>query len=309
MALQLQYTRGLDDRARALRSGDAELEDILGGDTRLSDESLALGRDERRASVLEPGSPAKSYTGGQEPDVGAPVAGGGLMESPGMELMRMREREEQMRRTQEQLLGAPAAPPTAPGAPAAPVPLPPGEGVARAPAEVPEEEEAAPGKSALQLAAEQQMENLKQQAIAKAKEKLKAEVKKRLERQLQRRATSTTARLTIEGAEVATSETVIPIILFILELNIQMINKYIFTPLLFRGRGDALEDWTQGAPLLDQSFLEDVLTVFIDISLTMNATCCNPCCFPIVLLVIIVGAIAITAGDVVDGIKAHLPGE
>lgn len=176
MAIQLQYTRGLDDRARAAR-GDAELEDILGGDARLSDESIALGRDERRASVLEPGSPMKSYTGGQEPDVGAPVAGGGLMESPGMELMRMREREERMRRTQEQLLGAPAAPTAAaPGAPAAPIPLPAGGGVAQAPAEIPEEEEAA-GPSALRLAAEQQMENLKQQAIAKAKEKLKAEVK------------------------------------------------------------------------------------------------------------------------------------
>ena len=81
----------------------AELESQRTADQRLTDSGIS---EEPRESVLERGRRAPSYAFA-EPPPPEPMAGGGMLESPGMELERQRAAEERMRQTAEAALGGP----------------------------------------------------------------------------------------------------------------------------------------------------------------------------------------------------------
>lgn len=83
----------------------AELESQRVADQRLGDSGIS---EEPRASVLESGRRAPSYAFA-EPPPPEPMAGGGTLESPGMELERQRAAEERMRQTAEAAFGGPEA--------------------------------------------------------------------------------------------------------------------------------------------------------------------------------------------------------
>ncbi len=73
----------------------------LSRDEELADTGLT---EETRGSVLDTGREAPSYAFKEAPPP-EPIAGGGMIESPAMELERQRASEERMRRTQASLVG------------------------------------------------------------------------------------------------------------------------------------------------------------------------------------------------------------
>jgi len=260
-------------------------------DRRTSAASDELLGDEQRQSVLSLGAPTQSYTSDQTEDAGEPMAGGGLMGSSALEFQRMQQQEQRMRETQQQFTGAAATPSLAAAGPSAGAPSENEEAVEATEPTDDAAEEADEDDLARQLAAEQ-AEEFRQQAINEAKERA-LEVAKQQAQRLAKRAGLQGTRYTVEGAELATSETIIPLVILFVQLNIQMVMKYFFRPLL--GNPSQLE----GVPFFDQSLPEDFATVAIDISMCCNATCCNPLCAPMVLLIAILAA-------VVYGLKTKL---
>ena len=79
-----------------------------------------------------------------------------------------------------------------------------------------------------------------------------------------------TTRYTIEGVEVASSEVLLPLLLLILQLNIQLAWKYLFKKENETGKRAYL------SAFLDQSLAEDVATIFLDQLICMTAIIFNP---------------------------------
>lgn len=215
-----------------------------------------------RPSVLDPGAPTRSYVA-QESDVEGPMAGGGLMQTPAMELLRMQEQEARMQQTQQAFVGPPETSPTT--------------SEKRRNADIVE-------------TAQQKREQLldEQDEIAdrlrgdvdrdRLGQKARDEAKQQLQKRLTKKMVSTGTRVTVEGTEAATSISLITLVTLVAQLNIQLINKNLFT-----------DPKLKGVPLFDQSFAEDVLTIAIDILFVCGSICFNPCCFPFTLLIILLG--------------------
>lgn len=277
------------------RKRDRGVADILGGDTPLTDDSISSQGDALRPSVLESGASQKqlgSSTSGTEPE--APPTGGGTMESVAAQIQRMQYEDQRKRETMASFVGD--VTPT-PGSPSPSTSVPPAKEAQQTQTEEEEEEtaEEAEQEQAARVARDQAESSRKQQA--------EQELKKQVEKQLQRtvkQGAQTSARLTIEGAEVGTSEALIPLIVLIVQLNLQMISKYFFKPLIQGTFGDEADNAIDGAPFLDQSFEEDIITLMIDTGLIAGVTCCNPACAPIVFVIIV-------GGVIIGKIKGILP--
>jgi hypothetical protein len=274
-------------------------DDILGGDTQLSDQSVTGGPDQARPSVLDIGAPQQSYTQGQGEEVGSPMAGGGMMDSSGMELQRMRAKEAEMRRVQETMVQAAPEPTAAPGTqgPGQAVGVAGAAGGAGAPPAGEEEgEEEGEAQRAMNVA-QQRAQSVRQRATDKAAQEAQKAVERELKR-VTKRAVGSSVRGVLEGAEGVTSEFVVGLILLILQLNIQLFNKYFLKKFFEGSTGEGSLD---GVPFFDQSFPEDVLTVGADTCLCCNWMLTPPCCiFTAIAGVIVMFAVL---GDNVPGLK------
>ncbi len=247
-------------------------------DTTLSDDSISSSGDTGRASALDLGTKSYAATNQETPS----TMGGGIQEDTTTSIAKTRQLQEAMTREREQLLG-----------------------VKRVGDEGPEEATEAEEE----IGEEEEIEDEEEEELNEAEEMMEAqsiEVRQQMELQQQRateiqahlaeeqalrktrRMTNSGIRLAEEGAELASSEFIVPLLILILQLNVQMIMKYIFRPLL----GGNIEKATAGAPWFDQSLFEDFLTINADILLTCGGICCNPCCTPFVLILIIAGILS-----------------
>ncbi|MBP9869100.1 hypothetical protein KBC59_00890 [Patescibacteria group bacterium] len=258
MAMNIDARKSISRRDGS--SADREFQEIMGGDTQLSDESLG-GSDER--SVLD-AVQARSYTDEQSLEIEGPLAGGGMMSSQVEELEAARQRERQMRRTQSQFTGEHAGGSSTSDTEEAQSPQRQESGAAEAEEEAEEEEEEDHEQQAafeMQRAQSQAAQEVKNKVAENLKERFRVKMQNRMAK----RSANTGVRTGVEGAEFAGSEVVVPLILFVLQLNVQMVNKYIFTPMLFKGWNEQADEAIDGMMFFDQSFPEDVLTVFVDI--------------------------------------------
>ncbi|MFZ2804093.1 MAG: hypothetical protein WA001_02620 [Patescibacteria group bacterium] len=260
-------------------------------DSRLSDQSIGSAADSRE-SVLTPGAAAQSYTSGQTEEVGEPIAGGGLMGSSGLELDRMRQQTEQMQRTQAQFLGEAGGAPGATGG---------GQGARQRPQDIAgqdtesEEEEEEPSEEEMaQQIQQQQQQSLRQNVQNRAKDEIKKRTQKQVEQQAERlvkQGVQQGTRFTLEGAELATSEVLIPLLIMFIQMNIQLVMKYIFRP-MFAGVSEDADNALRGAPFFDQSLAEDVAIIAVDGLMCCSAPCTNPACAPFTFLIIMIIVIA-----------------
>ncbi len=307
----------------------SERAQTLRGDTPVTDQSIGLGGDEQRTPVIE--LPARSTTEGQVFHAGAPMygeqeeegeeLGGGLMIEEAMELQRSQARARRMQAT----AGA-----FAPGAAAL------GAGLAQAPGQEEsydvdvselqgEEEEEGEGPEEMapggQSAVDQALQMAKDKVMEKAKQKVKDEAMKQLEKagmKVASKSAGATVRVGTEAAEAGTAPESIGITLLILiaQLNLQLVLKYIFksfgtvassmgvgTPgqelgeaTGFSAESEKAESCVRG--FAEQSFAEDVLTVFLDCLMCSNFLFMPPFCFCTIIIIVIIAGIGVV-GSVV----------
>ncbi|MFA5185161.1 MAG: hypothetical protein WC551_01625 [Patescibacteria group bacterium] len=288
-----------------------------GGDTPVTDQSIGLNQDQARPSVLDQGSPTSAGSYAQGESFGPPMAGEGEIEEPGTtgggtfgeaeraaQLETQRSRDKM--RTAERFMagaGGAAAGAVAGGweSPYSQENLPPEEGW-----DTGEEEDlGAQGQSQQGGGA---LDQGKQMIEDKIKEKLEKEVKQQVEKMMKQAMQKTTqqaasggARVTTEIAEGAnTPDSVgITLAIMIVQMNIQMFLKYILKAgkelgvdqaeinenMLGEGAGKAT---SVGQSFLEQSFIEDALTIFLDLNLICMT---NPCCWVILLVMLIFFAV------------------
>ncbi len=216
--------------------------------------------------------------------------GGGVRASEAEEAGRMRQEQEEMLRTKERLTGEEQPERQARGE----RPGEQGEEISKEQSaeeqkfeemqeqiQAEEEEE----EMAMRLQSERQKSQQAVQPAEQAEEMLEAEE----QMQKTQKAIQTNTRGMLEGSTLATSASYFSIIILIIMLNVQMLNKYFFVPLFFPDMKDRLA----GKPFFDQSLPEDVATIFIDIVMSCGMTCLNPCCCPFFMLImLIVGVMA-----------------
>ncbi len=288
-----------------------------GGDTPVTDQSIGLNQDQARPSVLDQGSPTSAGSYAQGESFGPPMAGEGEIEEPGttgggtfgeaeraaqLETQRSRDK---MRTAERFMAGAGGA--TAGAAaggwesPYSQENLPPEEGW-----DTGEEEDlGAQGQSQQGGGA---LDQGKQMIEDKIKEKLEKEVKQQVEKMMKQamqkttqQAASSGARVTTEIAEGAnTPDSVgITLAIMIVQMNIQMFLKYILKAgkelgvdaseaageQIGEGAGKAA---SVGQDFLEQTFIEDALTIFLDLNLICMT---NPCCWVILLVMLIFFAV------------------
>jgi hypothetical protein len=259
MAMNIDARKSISRRDGS--SADREFQEIMGGDTQLSDESLG-GSDER--SVLD-AVQARSYTDEQSLEIEGPLAGGGMMSSQTEELEAARGRERQMRRTQSQFTGETSRGASSANAEEAQSPQRQESGAAEAEEEAEEEEEEENNEQQAAFEMQRAQSQAAQEVKSKVAENLKERFRVKMQNRMAKRSANAGVRTGVEGAELAGSEVVVPLILLVLQLNVQMVNKYIFTPMLFKGWNEQADEAIDGMMFFDQSFPEDVLTVFVDI--------------------------------------------
>lgn len=265
------------DRRRSSTEEDSRM-----GDTELSDDSISSSGDASKRSVLDLGT--KSYTKpeGEEPS----TLGGGLQEGLTSDIARSRALQEAMVLQQSQFVRAKTEVQRTQTDEFLP---------REQQSEQIEEDEENESEEQAQQLMQDKAEQLRQQGERKAQQQTASERARQIQEQMKRkmnRATKSASRITLEGAEVAGSEVIIPLLILVAQLNVQMIMKYFFKPMLLDGKfGNTVDNAMDGAPWIDQSFIEDIITVNLDIVLTCAGICCNPCCFPFVLLAIITGII------------------
>jgi hypothetical protein len=298
MANQLQRNQGADRHAQG--SSASSRDQMMEGNSNLSDERV---EDNGSHSVLD-SSQAESITKKEAPpeEEGA-SKGGGIMANPEDEILRSQQKARQQKATQEQFMpsqqrqkagGSPQGQSSTTQKTSSS-----SEGESEDEEEEGEEEDA-------QQQAQQLQQQQRQSAMASAKQRVKDEaierLKAKIRQRLVKRAANAGTRATIEGTEVATAETVVPIIVLIAELNIQLINKYFFTPLFFKGWNEEADEAIEGSAFFDQSFIEDMITIWIDIQMTCGSICFNPMCWPaacmIIFITIIGGGVREIAGKI-----------
>ncbi|MDQ7814607.1 MAG: hypothetical protein RDU25_02290 [Patescibacteria group bacterium] len=301
----------------------------LSGDTPITDQSLGLG-DEPRASVIE--LPSRSTAEGQVMHAGSPMfggaeeeeedlAGGGMMVADAMELQRAKAQARRMQAASQSFMSGAAV----------------GGGLEAMPGEEEsydvdlgglgdeEDEEAEPGEepaSGAQGAVDRAMQMAKDKVMDKAKQKVQDEVVKQLEKagmKVAAKTTGATARVGIESAEAGTApESVgITLLLLILQLNVQLVLKYIFKSFGTVAQGFGV-DKSPGAEVMgnagfaseaektegclrgfvEQSFIEDVLTIFLDCLMCVNFLFMPPFCICTIILIVIIAGIG-AVGSVV----------
>ncbi len=260
-------------------------ENILGPDTPLSDESLLAEPTEgTRGSVLDIGAQAQSYTTHPEA-VKGPMAGEEMLESPGMEFERQRERErqKQMQRTQQQFVGA-GRPETSPQEQERSLAGRRGPSGATPPGGAPEQPYGISGRGmqldsdrAADRAKSSATSGLKRQLAEHARAKFAADRRKNLQR----------IKNVLEGVDIGTSADVVSLIFLLLQMNVQMFNKYFF----------------KSEFIPEQTLPEDAITVCLDISMCANPTS-PPCCF--FLAIIFIVAIIFQLKDTNSVIRAAL---
>lgn len=207
---------------------------------------------------------------------------------------RERKRQTEMLRTMERFV-YPAGAPTAAGAVEAPRPE-------EAPAEEEEGPEGPPetapttaGAGEAQARAEREAQRLQQlqerSRLREAKQRLAAEVSKRFQsKKLENLKRLQNLWRAAEGVEVADSETVVPLILLVLQLNAQVINKWVFP---------------KSNLIPPTAFWEDVATGCLDCSVCMSLLMqCLIIIFPLALL----AAIAVSASNLIDFLGGLLKG-
>jgi hypothetical protein len=221
------------------------------GDTPIRGSSLIERGEAPATSVLEAGRQPRSYTESQTPDVGSPFAGGGLMETPAMELERVRAEEERMRRTQEQFVGAPTVPTVGPQMP------PSREAQPQGPAaeEVPSEEEEAEEEEGLDIGAAQAQERREEERsrqIAQLQARQQAEqIRKEVHKKMLDQLKMANGGLSVETLAIT-------LLINLALWNIQGINKYFF-------KSDIIPD---------QSFPEDMACATLDFAVIFGSIPC-----------------------------------
>ncbi|MBI5654475.1 hypothetical protein HZC53_02385 [Candidatus Uhrbacteria bacterium] len=286
----------------------------VGGDTQVSDQSIGFGDERARPSVLEQSVPLSTGSFAQGEQIGPPIAGGGELELPETtgggtfgEAQRAAELESQ--RSREKMRAAESLIPGAAGAAVA--------GALGSEAQVgteqpsPEEEDGAGGEQEArgETKGGGALEQGRQMIEDKIKEKIEKEIKEQAEKALKKvfqkttqQAASGGARVTTEVAEGVTSEFIVPLIIMIIQMNVQLFLKYILAA--GKSMGVDVEEITEeqlgesagkkagvAQSFLEQSFPEDLLTIFLDCNLMCMT---NPCCW--VLLVVLMVVFLIIAG-------------
>jgi len=130
------------------------------------------------------------------------------------------------------------------------------------------------------------------------------------------KATSTTIRASIEGDQIATSFSGITILTLIAELNLQLAYKYLIKSARSKGvgtqQGTATNKLMEVGEIFEQSFIEDVATVCIDVGICTNIIMMPPCCFctfPVILVLGVVFALFSMFGlDKAIGIITNIAG-
>ena len=247
------------------------------GDTRISDDSNP--GEGQRGSVLDLGRGPKSYTDAQKEDVEEPMAGGGYMEQPWMEMERMKQEDAKKRAVQAQLLGDDVSGLNAPAS------------SMQDTTEETEEREEGEEEGETEEAQRSEIERLEQlnaDQIATEREQEKEDMKKRasdeMKQQIKARrdkikASGKTARYTSEGAEIFTSEFIVPLLILLAQLNLQMFWKY------FMKRENETGTREKISAFLDQSIWEDVLTISLDFLVFINVVVFNPVSLTIIIIV------------------------
>lgn len=310
-----------------------------GGDTELTDESLNLGRDEQRRSVLDLGMrrPRGPYAQGE--DVGAPYAGEeefAEAQAGGGALITSEDYERQAKMAQQRQIetmeaAMPGAVPAAAGAGMLAGAI--GGTTALAGTEedwgeegAPETEEEPPPEGQPTGRGGGPMDQAKQMLEDKLKEqtdKIKEEIKKKAEEQVKKLFQKTTekavtkgagsgARVTLEGTEaVNTPDTVaISLAIMIVEMNLQLVLKYLLKGMEEIGidaEKMAEETGGQGAgkaggvmkSFLQQTLAEDFITIALDCGLICTT---NPCCYFAFMLLMIVFVVIIGLDDDVQSL-------
>lgn len=286
----------------------------VGGDTQVSDQSIGFGDERTRPSVLEQSVPLSAGSFAQGEEVGQPIAGGGELELPettggGIFGEAQRAAELESQRSREKMRAAESLIPGAAGPAVA--------GALGSETQVgteqpsPEEEDGAGEEQEArgETKGGGALEQGRQMIEDKMKEKIEKEVKQQAEKAMKKvfqkttqQAASGGVRVTTEVAEGVTSEFILPLIIMIVQMNIQLFLKYILAAGKTMGvdvaevTEDQLGDQASKSAnvmqsFLEQSFPEDLLTIFLDCNLMCMT---NPCCW--VLLVVLMVVFLIIAG-------------
>ncbi len=269
----------------------------LSGDTVLSDNSIALdGAKNRGASAL---SEFPSYAA-KGPTVEPPYAGEeeAAPLTTTEEAERMRALDEQQLIAAQQFVGASTMPGgsrlSARGIPATAAPQ------SAAPAISSPKEKGTDGpieeeRRAMELNRHQMLDMTKDRLKKRAKEQLQKQVKKLTKKMVKmgEKATSTSIRGVLEGTEVAGSEVIIPIILLIVQMNLQLLFKYFLKSVKTYTEKDnqAGQKALQLGEIFEQSFIEDVATVCLDIFMCGNMLFMPPLCFCTFPIILIIGGV------------------
>jgi hypothetical protein len=155
-------------------------------------------------------------------------------------------------------------------------------------------EEAEAQDQAMRMQAQQQREAAERRVSDQLKQRTEQQAQEQIQ-QMMKKSTQTAIRGSLEAAELGGSEVIIPLIILIIELNVQMLMKYIVRPIFISGFSEDMEKQLAGKPFFDQSLPEDILTIAIDALLTCAGVCCNPCCMPFTMLMLIGGGITMAS--------------
>lgn len=229
-------------------------------DVTLGESSMNRGQEEMRPSVLDAGAKHPSYVF-TEPKVEPPIAGGGLMTEPAMELERARAAEERMRQTQAEFLGESEqrAPSTreaeARARPSETIPEPIG-----AEAETTEEEDVDIESGRLRdTRAQQQIKQLAQQQAREQAQLIQKQVRKKI-----------LDSIKIGNGALSIETLAITLLINLALWNIQGINKYLW-------KSDLIPS---------QSNAEDFVCTTCNFFVCFNGLFCSPPCFlgPVLLV-------------------------
>ena len=249
------------------------------GDTQISDDSNP--GEGQRGSVLDLGRGPKSYTDAQKEDVEEPMAGGGYMEQPWMEMERMKQEDAKKRAVQAQLLGDDVSGLNAPAS-----------SMQETTEETEENEEGEKEgeekeEAEIQRSEMERFQQLSADRIATEREEMKEEMKKRETEKIKQqikdienkiKASGKTARYTTEGVEIFTSEFIVPLLILWAQLNLQLFWKYIMK------RKNEVGLRQKISAFLDQSIWEDVFTISLDFFVLINIIIFNPVTLTIICI-------------------------
>lgn len=244
----------------------------IGGDTQLSDSSQTGDYESGQASPLDIGQFGTSYTSGQAQDVESPIAGGGYHETEAERALKMQREQTRGRRMQEQLTGVSASigggARTAADAPAmnGVEDQAPGEDAGADEAggeEAAQEQAATEERKAMQVQQERQEATVEGKA-KKAKEAIDSikEAKEKIDRF--RNKLKKIKNASESGQLLAAPEDLgLTLMTLVAQMNIQMVNKYMF----------------KFGIIPDQSLPEDYATVCADCCFCSTSFMSPPCCF------------------------------